>query len=105
MNGAELIAQERKRQVEEEGWTPEHDAEHADGALACAAACYAVPAERRDLYLGQHFLGHPSTWPWSTDWWKPTPDDRRKELVKAGALIAAEIDRLLAAAPLQEQPE
>jgi len=26
--------------------------------------------------------------------WKPTPDDRVRELVKAGALIAAEIDRL-----------
>jgi hypothetical protein len=29
--------------------------------------------------------------------WKPSPDDRFRELVKAGALIAAEIDRLLRA--------
>ena len=34
-------------------------------------------------------------WPWNGSYWKPTPDDRIKELTKAGALIAAEIDRLL----------
>lgn len=33
-------------------------------------------------------------WPFSQEWWKPTPDDRIRELAKAGALIAAEIDRL-----------
>lgn len=33
-------------------------------------------------------------WPWDKSWWKPTPDDRIRELIKAGALIAAEIDRL-----------
>jgi len=37
----------------------------------------------------------PPIWPWEKSWWKPTPNDRVKELVKAGALIAAEIDRLL----------
>jgi len=31
-------------------------------------------------------------WPWGKEWWKPS--DRRRDLVKAGALIAAEIDRL-----------
>ena len=34
-------------------------------------------------------------WPWNVVWWKPTPDDRIRELAKAGALIAAEIDRLI----------
>jgi hypothetical protein len=33
-------------------------------------------------------------WPWDKGWWKPTPDNRIRELEKAGALIAAEIDRL-----------
>lgn len=32
--------------------------------------------------------------PWDNEWWKPSPDDRKRELVKAGALIAAAIDRL-----------
>jgi hypothetical protein len=35
-------------------------------------------------------------WPWDPKWWKPTPEDRIRELEKAGALIAAAIDSLLA---------
>lgn len=95
MNGAELIAAERRRQIEEEGWTPEHDAEHEDGELAIAAACYATPENER-LYLYNGDV--PSDWPWAHEWWKPCPgpDNRVRELVKAGALVAAEIDRLLA---------
>jgi hypothetical protein len=34
-------------------------------------------------------------WPFTEHWWKPTPNNRIRELEKAGALIAAEIDRLL----------
>lgn len=87
--GAELIAAERERQVAAEGWTPQHDAGHADGVLARAAACYAIPARLRRLDL----------WPWESRYWKPSPDDRVRELVKAGALLAAEIDRLKAVTP------
>lgn len=86
MNGIESIAAERQRQIEIESWTPEHDDGHADGELADAAACYA-----RDH--GTAFRTHPpKSWPWHRDWWKPK--DRRADLVRAGALIAAEIDRL-----------
>ena len=98
--GIELIANERLRQIGYEGWTPEHDDEHTDGALAVAACCYAAQ-ENQGLYydgkkLRQAALQH---WPWAREWWKPTPDDRVRELVKAGALIAAEIDRLLRLGP------
>lgn len=86
--GVELIAAERRRQVEAEGWTPEHDTKHWDGELALAAACYALPEAWRSDDI----------WPWHPGWWKPRPDDRVRELVKAGALIAAEIDRLRAQA-------
>ncbi len=79
--GIELIAAERRRQVEVEGWTPEHDAEHVNGELAVAASCYAT--------------GDYAMWPWAPEWLKPK--DRLSDLVRAGALIAAEIDRLLAA--------
>ncbi len=41
--GIELIAQERQRQVSEEGWTAEHDDGHTDQELARAASCYANP--------------------------------------------------------------
>jgi hypothetical protein len=99
--GIELIAIERARQVEKEGWTKEHDATHVHNEMAKAAACYAMPISEREKYqsysLGEPRIWFPRWWPREWDvriWWKPTPNDRIKELVKAGALIAAEIDRL-----------
>ena len=85
--GVEMIFAERKRQVVNEGWVSKHDSEHASDELAKAAVCYAMPARHRSRWLL-------SFWPWAVRYWKPTPDDRIRELVKAGALIAAEIDRL-----------
>jgi hypothetical protein len=105
--GAALIAAERARQVTEENWTPEHDAHHASGELARAAACYAVPPDCRrtgtrlvDGYgdRGDRYAPYPEGWPWHPDFWKP--GDRIRELAKAGALIAAEIDRLTGISPL-----
>jgi hypothetical protein len=87
----ELIADERQRQIEKEGWTTEHDEEHDMDQMARAAAIYAMPEWKRDLHP---FENTPKEWPWSDEWWKPTPDDRIRELVKAGALIVAEIERL-----------
>lgn len=95
MTGSELIAQERKRQITVEGWTPEHDDQHDRGELVRASVCYALDAHwARD--------GVPPDWPWDSKWWKPTPDDRVHELIKAGALIAAEIDRLQRASSRSE---
>lgn len=91
-DGCSLIAAERARQVYAEGWTPEHDDEHEGDDLALAAACYAMPPDR---YLRSH--QPPLSWPWEEAYWKP--GDRIRELVKAGALCAAEIDRLQRAAP------
>jgi hypothetical protein len=89
MNGADLIAAERQRQIDAEGWTPEHDMEHHGEDLSKAALCYLQPRAFRVLNGDV-----PVLWPWAARYWKPTPDDRVRELVKAGALIAAEIDRL-----------
>ena len=80
--GTTAITAERQRQVAVEGWTPEHDAHHSKGELARAAACYALGARP------------PGLWPWEDKWWKPS--DTKRNLEKAGALIAAEIDRLTA---------
>ena len=92
-DGVALIENERARQINSEGWTPEHDDTHIYGELALAAACYAVAQDVRDSTDGDEPADF---WPrsWDESWWKPTPDDRIKELAKAGALIAAEIDRL-----------
>lgn len=98
-SGIDLITAERRRQVSEEGWTPEHDAGHADGTLATAAVCYALPRKLRDetcteLECGGRYVMTPRLWPWHPDWYKP--GEPLRDLVRAGALIAAEIDRLLA---------
>lgn len=89
--GVDLIALERQRQIQVEGWTPDHDDEHSYGALATAGAMYAMPPYMRTLTK----TNVPVLWPWDEYHWKPSPDNRIKELAKAGALIAAEIDRLL----------
>jgi hypothetical protein len=93
----EEIAAERRRQIEAEGWTPEHDNQHNRGELALAAACYA-----RHGLNGAHRLAVPLSWPWNDGWWKPK--DRRRDLIRAAALIVAEIERLdrLAAARTEE---
>lgn len=74
------VAAERRRQIEAEGWTPEHDDQHDSGEMASAAVCYVIGR------------GNGWWWPWHDAWWKPK--DRRRNLVKAGALILAEIERL-----------
>ncbi|EKA44657.1 hypothetical protein PABE177_2360 [Pseudomonas aeruginosa ATCC 700888] len=87
------VQAERLRQVEDEGWTPEHDDEHADGQMAQAAGCYALHAGGigTDWPDGRQ-NGSALFWPWDKDSWKPTTP--RRDLVKACALALAEIERL-----------
>jgi hypothetical protein len=96
--GVELIAAERARQVEVEGWTAEHDAEHDPEDLARAAACYALPTWWRDPIRAAEPQCPPQLWPWEARYWKPAKRpsklDRVRDLVKAGALIAAAIDSI-----------
>ena len=94
MTAIDDIAAERKRQIDQEGWHPSHDDAHSNGELAGAAACYAmhgVSIQNVALRQGVKAMVR-DLWPWAQSWWKPT--DRRRDLVKAGALIAAEIERL-----------
>lgn len=110
VTGTRLIATERRRQIKEEGWTAKHDTRHGNGELARAAAVYAVDGplfinETRMVRINEpRGIGDPDDyapttmhfplWPWDSEWYKPK--DRIRDLVRAGALIAAEIDRLLA---------
>ncbi len=90
--GVRRIAEERERQVEGEGWLPEHDDGYVHNELARAAMAYAYCA------AFEHGAGTVQVpyWPgnWAFRWWKPS-DDPIRNLEKAGALIAAEIDRRL----------
>lgn len=113
MTGAKLIAAERQRQIAQEGWTAEHDDDHAGPALALAGICYAAAAVdqcdiRAVAWDGEGNAEIRDPWPWDKTWDKRkkhararahTEEDRRTGRIRcltiAGALIAAEIDRLL----------
>jgi hypothetical protein len=112
------IREERVRQMRAEGWTEAHDDKHSRGEMAVAAACYAIksshwgsppltPAYEHPIeatIVGQgpgpirrHFtVGTIDViamlWPWGGNWWKPK--GRRRDLVRAAALIVAEIERI-----------
>ena len=77
-SGIELISEERERQIIEERWTSVHDDSHNKGELVLAAHCYITDSV--------------FAWPWDIEWYKPK--DRIKNLVRAGALLAAELDRI-----------
>jgi hypothetical protein len=79
------VIAERQRQQSVEGWMPEHDDEHCNGELAMAAVCYAMFANNQGFSV-------PGLWPWAREWWKQS--GQRRDLVKAGALILAEIERI-----------
>ncbi|MGS0639101.1 hypothetical protein [Citrobacter sp. VF227] len=79
------VIAERQRQQSVEGWTPEHDNAYQNSELADAAACYAIHAHNQGFSTPAH-------WPWSPDWWKQS--GARRDLIKAGALILAEIERI-----------
>ena len=79
------VVAERQRQQSAEGWTPEHDDQYGKSQLLWASSCYM-------LNTIQPFNHIPMDWPWDSSWWKPT--NPRRDLVKAGALIIAEIERI-----------
>ncbi|QYY35285.1 hypothetical protein [Ruficoccus sp. ZRK36] len=92
--GIELIAAERARQISEEGWTPEHDDTHDKDELVRAAAVYALAYvhKRTPLRIRRKILIlADGVWPWDADSFPSPDDDRLRE--KAGALLAADIDR------------
>jgi hypothetical protein len=118
-SGIELIAEERERQINVEGWDKFHDEDHGAMQLTGAAACYAAnainkycgkkkasfqykfPAEINSLVndgdRGDRKLdkgGWRDGWPWDEAWDKREKHDILRSLVIAGALIAAEIDRI-----------
>ena len=88
--GAGLIAIERTRQKSVEGYDQVHDIMHPTDEFCRAAIAYAV----YDVAVIPFDGAHKGWWPekWDADMFKPK--DRKRNLVRAGALIAAAIDRL-----------
>lgn len=91
-----VVAAERQRQIGQEGWEPRHDDCHKDGSMAMAAACYAapVPIFVEMPEFSRNGGPHRDAWPWDPIWDKRAKHSRLRQLVIAGALILAEVDRL-----------
>ena len=90
------VMSERQRQRSVEGWTSDRDDAYQNSELADAAACYAIHAHNQGFSTPAH-------WPWAPSWWKQT--NPRRDLVKAGALILAEIERIDRAAGISIKGE
>ncbi|EPO9974865.1 TPA: DNA cytosine methyltransferase [Pseudomonas aeruginosa] len=88
------VQAERRRQVEAEGWTPEHDDEHACDEIAAFACFYAMPPAARDWDASSTGYGDTLGEAILPEGWEPKTGDRRRDLVKACALALAEIERL-----------
>ena len=98
------VIAERERQKAEEGWTLEHDDKHDCEEMRFAAACYCLGATELEIEFAygspnrggtlNTVRGHASRglWPWDREWWKP--HKTRRNLVKAAALLLAEIERI-----------
>lgn len=92
MTPMQEIYSERKRQIDVEGWTHEHDDAHDNGEMLKAAVIYYQNAARKDMPLQMRDDGAPMGWPWEAHWWKPK--DPHRDLVRAGALCLAERERI-----------
>lgn len=91
MTAIDDIVVERKRQIEVEGWDSAHDDKHDEGEMAAAAGCYAFASGSLVTWDCFRTVAD-AVWPWDKGWWKPK--GHRQNLIKAGALIVAEIERL-----------
>lgn len=99
MTGVELIAAERARQQDELGYDVSHDVDHENDELANAGAWYALEPRTRsrlDHMNNPRFDGMRPGQIWPEGWVFRGNTSRIRELQKAGALIAAEIDRRIA---------
>lgn len=80
------VIAERRRQIDTEGWSTEHDDAHVQGELATAGAAYLISA-------GGDYEFAASLWPWQESWWKPDAVRPRRDLVRGIALGIAELEK------------
>jgi len=83
------VLAERNRQIEGECFSSARDDTYINGELAKAGGCYALAST---YYHSDPFSAVVTVWPWADEWLKPTTP--RRDLIKAAALIIAEIERL-----------
>ncbi|RIX74445.1 hypothetical protein [Acidovorax cavernicola] len=93
-DAAHDVLAERQRQISAEGWTPEHDDGHVNDEIAAMACFYAMPPGAREWSAEDTGYGDTFGEAIIPEGWAAKEGDRRRELVKAGALILAEIERI-----------
>ena len=93
------VINERQRQINQEFYSTENDDEYKQNELLRAAVCYAENVVRRGWVFDSNFGPDvyqeeevPDLWPWDIDFWKPK--NPRRDLVRAAALLIAEIERI-----------
>jgi len=110
IEGIELFSLELER-VRAKGRTVAHDRQYVLGELAFAGASYAQVEGAQAKVVTQsgkepnvEIMGPLKIWPWAQQHWKPS-NSRLRNIVRAGALLAAEADRLIAEGETLPEPE
>lgn len=88
------VLAERRRQIEAEGFGADIDRKYDRGELTRAAATYALSFLSARVWDGLRSSMRNVIvwlWPWDGEWFKPNRG--RRDLVKAAALLLAEIER------------
>lgn len=92
------VFNERQRQIEKEGYSTANDDLYEENELVRAGAGYVnhvvgrswtFNKEMPEVYQNEEV---PEFWPWDDNFWKPKSP--RKDLVRAAALLIAEIERI-----------
>jgi len=86
LTGIQEIVRAYEERRMEVGGTSDDDDKHIGGELVDAGVSYAL--EHNSIASDEP----PAEWPWRDETWNPSSDPIQN-LAKAGALIAAEIDR------------
>ena len=104
-DAARDVLTERRRQVTAKGWDHDHDDAQRNDEIAAFAAVYAMPEGARDWPAKETGFGRTFAEALIPFCWKPKFGDRRRDLVKATALLIAEIERIDRAAIATSEKE
>lgn len=93
-DAARDVLTERRRQVTAKGWDHDHDDAQRNDEIAAFAAVYAMPENVRCWPAKEIGRGRTLAEALTPIFWLPKFGDRRRDLVKAAALLVAEIERI-----------
>lgn len=104
-DAARDVLTERRRQITTKGWDHDHDDAQGNDEIAAFAAVYAMPEGARDWPAKETGFGRTFAEALIPFCWAPKFGDRLRDLVKAAALLVAEIERIDRAAIATSEQE